>query len=137
MNRANRSPSPGTAKEPTMNATYGPTSSTPFAHYDPDTHSLKTSQDTFDLGLTPSSPTLPKRGSMRNGQLYEQPTSAPPTGVTACSSLLPTPTASDAKRNDSPADRRRKSPGITTTTTHWPGLVELPTSTLNVNSAGE
>ena len=76
-----------------MNDTSGRTSPTPFAYYDPDSQSLRTSQDTFLLGLPMSSPTLPRSGSMRNGQLYERPTLAPRTGGNDCSSLLPTPDA--------------------------------------------
>lgn len=113
-----------------MNATSGHTSWTPFAYYDPNSRSLKTSQATLDLDLTPSSLTLPRSGGMRNGQLYERVTSEHHT-VVSDSSLLPTPVASDHKRRDSPADRRRKSPGITTCTSFWPGLTEPPTSTTN------
>jgi hypothetical protein len=52
-----------------------------------------------DLGWAPYSETLPRSGSMRNGRLYERPTSAPRTGGSGGSSsrgLLPTPTVSDA-----------------------------------------
>jgi hypothetical protein len=52
--------------------TYGRTSLTPFAYYDPDTHSWKTSQGTLPLDLTPFSVTLPRSGSMRNGQLFQR-----------------------------------------------------------------
>ena len=76
-----------------MTDTSGPTSPTPFAYYDPDSRSLRTSQDTFLLGLPMSSVTLPKSGSMRNGQLYERPTLARHTGGNDSSSLLPTPDA--------------------------------------------
>ena len=79
-----------------MSDTSGPISRTPFAYYDPATRSLRTSQDTFPLGLPTFSPTLPKSGSMRNGQLFARPTLAHPIGVSACSSLLPTPSVADA-----------------------------------------
>lgn len=81
----------------------GRTSRTPFAYYDPGTQSLKTSQGTFPLDLPPSSPTLPRSGSMRNGQLFERRTWARPTDGNACSSLLPTPNATVANDGESPA----------------------------------
>lgn len=83
-----------------MNATSGRTSQPPFAYYDPASASLKTSQITFDLGLTESSPILPRSGSMRNGQLYERPTSVPLTAANAFSSSpgLPTPRASEDEK---------------------------------------
>lgn len=82
-----------------MNGTSGPTSRTPFAFYDPDSRSLRTSQITFNLGSTPSSPTLPASGSMRSGALYARTRSALPTSAAASSSSpgLPTPRARDSK----------------------------------------
>lgn len=82
-----------------MPGTSGRTSPAPFAFYDPDSRSLRTSQITFDLGLTPSSPTLPPSGSMRSGALRARRRSALPTSGAACSSSpgLPTPTARDWK----------------------------------------
>ncbi len=77
--------------------TSGPSSSAPFAFFDPATSCWRTSQATLDLGLIESSPTLPPSGSMRSGRLYERPTSAPATAAPACSSSLPTPTARDWK----------------------------------------
>ena len=75
--------------------TSGLGSQTPFAYFDPDTRSLKMSQLTWDLGLTPSCVTLPTSGSMRNGQLFERPTLALAINATGSSSLLPTPTKGD------------------------------------------
>lgn len=78
-----------------MDDTFGRTSRTPFAFYDPDTRCLRTLQATFHLGLPTSSLTLPKQGSMRNGQLFAHPTSAHRTVVSGSSSspLIGTPTA--------------------------------------------
>lgn len=73
----------------------GPSSSDSFAFYDPASSSLKTCQVTLLSDSTESSVTLPKRGSMRNGWLYEHPTWAPRTDGSGSSSLLPTPNASD------------------------------------------
>ncbi len=72
--------------------TSGPTSSTPFAYYDPDSRCLKTCQGTFLSDSTESSPTLPKSGWMRDGWCYELPMSVPRTAAPGCSSL-PTPRA--------------------------------------------
>lgn len=85
-----------------MNDTSGRTSSTPFAYYDPNTRSLRTSQGTLALGLTECSPTLPRSGSMRNGELFERPTLALPTDESGCSSLLPTPSAMVANDGETP-----------------------------------
>lgn len=77
-----------------MSDTCGPTYGTPFAFYDPDTCSLRTSEATLLSDSTPSSPTLPPSGIACGGRFYELPTSAPPTGGNGSSGLLPTPTAS-------------------------------------------
>ncbi|WP_229323184.1 hypothetical protein [Streptomyces sp. UNOC14_S4] len=68
-----------------------------MAFYDPGTRSLKTSQGTFLSDSMPSSLTLPPSGSMRSGALFARPTSAPPTSANASSSSrgLPTPAARD------------------------------------------
>jgi hypothetical protein len=81
-----------------MTGTSGPTSRPPFAFYDPDSRSLRTSNITFDLGLPPSSPTLPASGSMRNGSLFARRWSVLRTldPVSSSSPLLPTPTTSEA-----------------------------------------
>lgn len=77
-----------------MTDTCGPTWQMPFAYYDPDTSSVRTSQATFPWDSTPSSPTLPPWGSMRGGELFERPTPAPLTAARDCSSSqLPTPHA--------------------------------------------
>lgn len=77
------------------------------------------------------SETLPKSGMTRNGQLYESATWEDATTAPASSSSphLPTPAASDFKRHEeSPADGKRKSPGITAVSVHFPaGQQYLPT----------
>lgn len=88
-----------------MSDTFGRTSSVPFAFFDPESSSLKTSQGTLDLGLTPSSVTLPPSGSMRSGRLFERPTSGPATSASGSSSLLPTPIAPNGGRTVTDADR--------------------------------
>ena len=79
-----------------MNDTFGQTSLTPFAQYDPDTRSWKTSQATELWALPMSSLTLPKSGGLVNGELFERPMLAHHTAEIASSSL-PTPTARDHK----------------------------------------
>ncbi len=80
-----------------MSGTSGRTSQTPFAFYDPESRSLRTSQGTFGWDSTPSSLTLPASGSMRSGALYAHQRSALPTLAVGSSSspLLPTPRTSD------------------------------------------
>ncbi len=103
-----------------MSDTSGRTSRTPFAFYDPASRSLRTSQDTFDLGFPTSSPTLPRSGSMRSGRLYERPTSVPLTSGSGCSSspLLKTPTAQLAINGGSQHPDKRKVGG------HGPTLAD-------------
>lgn len=66
---------------------------TPFAWYDPDTSSWRTSQPSLFGASTESSPTWPRWGTWDAGAAYEAPTPAPPTAGTGSSSLLPTPNA--------------------------------------------
>lgn len=80
-----------------MSGTSGRGSSVPFAFYDPESRSLRTSEATLDGDSTPFSGTLPPLGPMRNGILFARPMSVPRTAVSGCSSsqLLPTPAASN------------------------------------------
>ena len=70
----------------------GATSHVLLAKYDPSTHSLKTAQCSLLEDLTECSVTLPRWGSMRNGDVYLQVKSARITGVTE-SGLWQTPTS--------------------------------------------
>src|SRR5690348_5079887 len=102
---ASHSRSQDDGKEPTMPATSGPTSGQPFATYDPESRSWKTSPGTDPLDSTEYSETWPRTGSMRSGRAYEHPTSGRRTGANGySSSLLPTPLSRDHKgrnqRND-------------------------------------
>lgn len=76
--------------------TCGRSSPDAFAYFDPESSCWRTSQDTLLSDSTVCSVTLPKRGSMRNGWLYERPTLARPTGGNGSSALLGTPSAADA-----------------------------------------
>jgi hypothetical protein len=80
-----------------MSDTFGQTSLTPFAQFDHDTRSWKTSQVTSLWALPMSSLTLPKSGGMQNGELIERPMLALPTDESAFSSL-PTPHAGLGER---------------------------------------
>jgi hypothetical protein len=84
-----------------MNDTYGQTYSTPFAQYDPDTRSWRTSAVTSLWALPMSSLTLPKSGGLVNGELFERPMLEHPTAGNASSSL-PTPKARDHKDQSFP-----------------------------------
>ncbi len=66
-----------------------------LAKYDPATHSLKTAQHSLFADLIECSPTLPRSGLMRNGELWERPTLAPRTSANE-SGLWPTPTCDSA-----------------------------------------
>jgi hypothetical protein len=77
-----------------MSDTYGRMSGMPFAQYDRDSSSWKTSEVTSLWALTLSSLTLPNWGSLHDGALYEHPT---PERLTTGHgfSFLPTPINSD------------------------------------------
>src|SRR5690606_25514253 len=77
-----------------MSATFGRTSPKQFAFYDPDGSCWRTWPAISLWGSETFSGTWPKRGSMRSGACFEHPTWEPATSGRVCSSLLPTPTAS-------------------------------------------
>ncbi len=74
---------------------YGHSSSTPFAQYDPATHSWKTCEATSLLDSETFSPTLPPAGILRTGKLFQRRRSARHTAATVSSSW-PTPRSSAA-----------------------------------------
>ena len=113
-----------------MPDTSGPTSRTPFAHYDPDSCSWRTSQGTFPWDSGTFSETWPKRGMTRSGAAFELPTSAHLTDANASSSLLPTPAAQEPGGTvEQYHERLRKADGREPTFTPLGMLVEslLPT----------
>lgn len=114
---ASRSPRPERCLAPRTTATSGLRSATPFAHYDPDTHSWKTSQLTLASDSTPYSPTLPASGSMRNGALYLHPRWVLPSEGPDCS-YWPTPKAA----NDSGGVGYQQSRQAGGATIRWPTL---------------
>lgn len=74
------------------------------------------------------SETFPNSGTMQNGDIYERPKLEPVTSVNESSFLphLPTPTATDYKRDNYPQDNARRSPAITAVDTHFPQVRMLP-----------
>lgn len=101
----------------------GTSSPTPWACYDPGSSCLRTWQQSLggDLDLMSSSVILPASGSMRNGYVFEQPTSAPVTDAPGSSSspvLLRTPTAQLAVNGGSQHPDKRKAGG------HGPTLAD-------------
>ncbi len=78
-----------------------------FAHCDPNTSSLKTSQHSLFGGLIEFSGILPRAGMMRNGILYQRKCLALPNSETDFS-LWPTPQASDSMRMPFSVDAHRK-----------------------------
>ena len=115
---ASRSHSQETELEETTPDTSGPGSQTPFAYFDPDTHSWKTSPDTSASASEKSSLTFPRSGMTRNGIAYQQPPSAPLTAVTAYSSSQHdktwlTPTAHLVKETGCPSEGRLNTPTLT------------------------
>ena len=93
----------------------------PIATWSPERDRWESGEDIFGHSVV-FSETLPKRGMTVGGQLFELPMSVPRTTGRGCSSSphLPTPQASDWKRENNPADNRRKSPSITAVDTHFP-----------------
>jgi hypothetical protein len=92
-------------KGKTMSDIYGHLFGMPFARWDQDTQSWKTSEDTCLLDLPMSSLILPKSGLMRNGQLYQRPTLERPIDENDFSSL-PTPTDWDSRWYAEPVKHR-------------------------------
>lgn len=82
-----------------MTDTCGLTSCEPFAKWDRDSQSWKTSEATSLWALTLSSLTLPAWGGLHDGELCEHPTPELHTSALDSSSL-PTPNAADGKRNN-------------------------------------
>lgn len=76
-----------------------------FASFDLDSSSWRTSQRCLVGGWVEFSETWPRAGMTRNGTAYRLPQLVPRTSATGCS-LLPTPTANDAKNSTLPPSQR-------------------------------
>jgi hypothetical protein len=119
---ANRSHRQAKGKAKKTRGISGLTSSTPFAQYDPDTHSWKTCEGTSLWDSETFSPTLPAAGILRNGKLSQRPRLVPRTVATASSSW-PTPTTQEIEHPNATWNkngRRVSSSG----TTHSMGLAD-------------
>jgi hypothetical protein len=86
-----------------MSDIYGLTLKTLLGHYDHNSSSWKTSEDTLDLDLEKCSPTLPLSGMTQHGDLYALQTSARPIEERD-SSFLPTPTVFHTTMHDEPIE---------------------------------
>ena len=102
-----------------MSDTSGPTSYAPFARWDRDSQSWRTSEATSLWDLELSSLTLPAWGGLRDGELCEHPTPERLTSAPAFSSL-PTPSANDTTGAEDQAQRQNRGAG-------GPMLRDLPT----------
>lgn len=102
------SPKQDSGSEKKIIATSGPSLLDAFAYYDQDSSSWKTCQGTLLSDSTESSPTWPKQGMTRGGYAYELVMSALPTGESASSLLLQTPTAEDSRASGGAASRDRR-----------------------------
>ena len=73
--RANRGQSPGDNRDSMMSVGSGRISERFLGQFNPEGRFLKTSPDFFEVASDPSSLILPRSGSLRSGQLFEQPPS--------------------------------------------------------------
>jgi hypothetical protein len=85
-----------------------------LAKYSPCTHSLKTVQCSLIEDLNPSYVTLPKWGSMQNGDVFQRQISEQTMNEREFGSLLPTPTCHNSKEGAYPAEYTRKTPTLAT-----------------------
>ena len=107
-----------------MSAPYGPMSNEPFARFDPGGLCWRTSQLSFQMENLPEpSATFPRAGMTRNGCAYELRKLGHRT-IANEFSLLPTPLASDFKRqNNGPCYMLRNDPPLPVVAYHFPTLV--------------
>ena len=91
---------------------YGDSFTVSFARFDLDSSSLKTCQLSLLEASTGSSVTLPARGMMRSGRLFQRQMPERRTCASESSSSLPTPTACTYGTNRSPGGKVR--PGLET-----------------------
>ena len=104
---ANRSAQPGNGKAQTIRDTCGLGFETALAHYDPDMRCWKMFGGISLWGESRLLENLPPSGMTRSGVLFLQPLWVPLTDETA-SSLLPPPTANDAKNATFPESQRQR-----------------------------
>lgn len=76
---ANRSAWPASDEDRRTSDGYGPTSGAGFGRFDRDSCIWRTCPDLFGMDFPLSSKTWPKRGSLRNGTVFQRPNSGRPT----------------------------------------------------------
>ena len=109
---ANPTAQPVSSAEKTTQKTDGLQHEKSFAKYDQTSASWKTCLGLFPLDTSEKfSGTWPKWGSMRNGELFQQPQPAQTMFVRG-SGYLPTPTAHNAKEGAYPAEYARNTPTL-------------------------
>ncbi len=113
--------------------TYGPTSETPLAQYDPATHCWKMYAATSLWGSTECLQTLPRSGMTQNGALFPRPALVPLIDATALF-VWPTPTTQEVEHPlaELTATGRRKSKNGNTHSLNLADSVRLwPTPTVD------
>ena len=120
-----------------MTDTCGLTSCEPFARWDRDSQSWKTSEATSLWALTLSSLTLPTWGGLRDGELCEHPTPERLTNALDYSSL-PTPTRADYRSVNPNPGARNEGSGVMPASEHsLPAKIATLLPTPAVNDMGE
>ena len=115
-----------------MTDTCGLTSCEPFARWDRESQSWKTSEATSLWALTLSSLTLPQWGGLHDGELCEHPTPELHTNGPDSSSL-PTPNAADGKRNNLTHQRGEGNPTLLGAVHHLPTPTRADYRSVNPN----
>jgi hypothetical protein len=120
-----------------MSDTSGPTSYAPFARWDRDSQSWRTSEATSLWALTLSSLTLPQWGGLHDGELSEHPT--PERLTNGLDSLsLPTPTRADYRSVNPNPGARNEGSGVMPASEHsLPAKIAALLPTPAVNDMGE
>lgn len=90
---------------------YGPKWRGLSVRFSRDTSGWRTAHSLFGEDLAWSSLTLPRWGSLHDGELWERTTQAPRTSATG-SGCWPTPTVNDSKNNGAASQLERQSPNL-------------------------
>ena len=108
--------------------TSGPKSGELLATFDRDLSFWRMCQDTFLSDSIPSSPTLPRSGSMQNGKLYPHPRWEPATSANGCG-CWPTPKASEGEKGGPNARHGSGDQPLGSAAASWP----TPRASMNEN----
>ena len=107
-----------------MSDTYGPTSRSPLAHYDPESSSWRMSQGTLPWAEAQLLDRLPDWGMAHGGALFGLPTPALLTAVRDCSSLLPTPVADHSRGLPQPGTDYASLPNVAVSLLPTPSVAD-------------